>query len=155
KLFAEARGAREAIAQLSRKIGNPGVIEQAVLSGVFGAHDALKREEAATRLGARLNQFLSADESKWQVEATSKGLSLNRKRRGLTHTFLLNEEMLQSAEGRKLEQAGTILRGGFEKPPTLIIKGKEKAALSGPLSFVEQVFSEARHGTTIQRYKGL
>jgi DNA gyrase subunit B len=89
------------------------------------------------------------------VEATSKGFSLTRKRRGLNHVFVFNEEMMQSAEGRKLEQAAAILRGGFEKPPTLVVKGKDKGALSGPLSFVDNVFAEARSGTSIQRYKGL
>jgi DNA gyrase subunit B len=155
KLFAEARGAREAIAHLSRKSGNPALIEQAVLAGAFSAHDPLKREEAAARLNQRLNHYLSADESRWQVEVTAKGFSLTRKRRGLSHVFMLNEELMQTAEGRKLEAAATVLRGGFENPATLLIKDKEKAKLSGPLSFVEQVFAEARHGTSIQRYKGL
>ncbi|HVY13052.1 MAG TPA: DNA gyrase subunit B, partial [Alphaproteobacteria bacterium] len=155
KLFAEARSAREAIEHLARKNATPAIIEQAVLAGTFTAHDPLKREEAAGQLSQRLNQHLSADESRWQVEATNKGFSLTRKRRGLTHVFLLGEDMLQSAEGRKLEAAAPILRGAFEKPPGLMIKGKDKGAVSGPLALVEQVFAEARHGATIQRYKGL
>ncbi|MBI3420299.1 MAG: DNA topoisomerase (ATP-hydrolyzing) subunit B [Proteobacteria bacterium] len=155
KLFAEARAAREAILHLSRKNATPAILEQAALSGAFTAQDALKREEAAGRMLARLNQHLSADESRWQVEATAKGFSLTRKRRGLSHVFVLGAEMMQSAEGRKLEQASALLQGAFSVPPMLIVKGKEKGALTGPLAFVEQVFAEARSGTAIQRYKGL
>jgi DNA gyrase subunit B len=155
KLFSESHASRDAINTIARKTATPAIIEQVALAGGFSATDPLKREEVAQRLMQRLNGSLGADESRWTVEVTAKGFALNRKRRGLNHTFQITQEMMQSAEGRRLDQALPVLRGAFEVPPMLVVKGKEKGPVSGPLSFVDGVFAEARNGTAIQRYKGL
>ncbi|MBY0429420.1 MAG: DNA topoisomerase (ATP-hydrolyzing) subunit B [Alphaproteobacteria bacterium] len=153
KIFAESLNARAAIEGLNRKINFAGVIEQAGMAGVFG--DAKKRDAAIATLNARLKAILADKETSWQAEQTQAGVTVTRNKRGIKHIYLLDNDMLGSSDARKLDVATTELRKHLEKPATLLVKGKDKNAINGPLELVEQVFAEARSGMAIQRYKGL
>ncbi len=153
KLFADALQARAAIGHLDRKINYAGVIEQAGMSGVFG--DAKKRDAAIAVLNTRLKAILADKETSWLVEQTQGGVAVTRNKRGIKHLYLLDNDMLASSDARKLDGTTTELRKYLEQPATLLVKGKDKQAVTGPIGFVEQVFSEARSGMAIQRYKGL
>jgi DNA gyrase subunit B len=153
KVFAEARAAKELMESLNRKISNISLIEQAMLSGLFG--ESQQRDAALEKMVARLNQHMAGDESQWRAENVAGGISVVRVRRGVVHTFVFDQDMLGSKDARKLEQSGAALRGIFSGPVALMIKGKDKGQAGGPVAMVDQVFSEARSGMTIQRYKGL
>jgi DNA gyrase subunit B len=153
KLFAEALNAKAAVENLNRKINHAGVIEQAGMAGVFG--DAKKRDAAIVTLNARLKAILSDKETSWSAEMTPAGVTVTRNKRGIKHAYLLDNDMLASGDARKLDGATTELRKHLEKAATLLVKGKDKNAVTGPLGLVEQVFAEARSGMAIQRYKGL
>ncbi len=153
KLFNESLAARGAVENLNRKINHAGVIEQAGMAGVFG--DAKKREAAVATLNARLKDILSDKETSWSAELNQAGVVVTRNKRGIKHAYILDNDMLGSGDARKLDVATTELRKHLEKPATLLVKGKDKNEITGPLGLVEHVFAEARSGMAIQRYKGL
>lgn len=158
KLFNESLAARGAIENLNRKLSHESVIEQAALSGIFGAGvfgDAKKREAAVVTLNARLKEILADKETNWSAEANPSGVVVTRNKRGIKHAYVLDNDMLGSGDARKLDTATTDLRKHLEKPATLLVKGKDKNEITGPLGLVEHVFAEARSGMAIQRYKGL
>ena len=124
-----------------------------MLAGLFG--DAKTREAAAAQTAERLNAYAGGEESSWTVQAEASRVKIVRNRRGVNHEFVLEKDVLMSAEARKLEQLGAILRGALGAPVQLMIRGKDKGSVNGPVAMVAQVFAEARSGMTIQRYKGL
>jgi DNA gyrase subunit B len=153
KIFEAARVARDSITTLNRKIGHQLLIEQAALTGLFG--NSQSREQAATSCAEKLNSLTAHDESHWTIESVDAGLKVERMRRGVKHSFMLDNDMLGSGEARKLDALSVDLRPIFTAAATLHIKGKDKGRINGPVSLVDQVFAEARAGMTIQRYKGL
>lgn len=154
KMLTEARAAREAIESLSRKLGQPFIIEQAALSGLL-ASDAKGRDEAVKKLANRLAQCASDRESLWKAESAPRGVAVTREKRGIPHVTLLDEELLGSGEARRLATLLSSWRTTLEKPAQLLLRSKEKGAVTGPLSLVSQIFAEVRNSMTIQRYKGL
>jgi len=152
-MFEQARQAKEAMESMQRKVSHLQLIEQAALSGLFG--EAANRKAAADYMGKRLNKYCSTDESEWTVEMAGEAVRITRLRRGLTHIFTFDADLLASAEARKLEQLAAALREPLSAPAQLMIKTKEKGSINGIAALVDTVFAEARSGMTIQRYKGL
>jgi DNA gyrase subunit B len=152
-LFAQARTARETIDNLARRMPNIGLLEQAAMAGVFG--ELKDHEPMALQFAARLNATLGDVDTQYQVEAGTKGFAVTRIRRGIPSITVLDDDLLASSDGRRLEAAVASWRKNFDKPVKLLVKGKEKATVTGPVQLVSAVFTEARSGMAIQRYKGL
>jgi DNA gyrase subunit B len=153
KLFAEALNARAAVEGLNRKLNHAGVLEQAAMSGVFG--DAAKRTQSTATLNDRLKTILADKETSWMAEEMVGGVAVTRNRRGIKHNFMLDGDMMASSDARRLNTATVELRAKLTQSATLLMKGKDKNTINGPLGLVEQIFAEARSGMAIQRYKGL
>jgi DNA gyrase subunit B len=155
KFFEEARAAKAAIDNLGRKIGDARIIEAALMAGVTAATDNAARAATLAPLVEGLNKYAGGKDIIWNAEARDSGIRLTCTRRGLPHHFNLGEELLKSGEARRLEQAGASSRKWLGAAARLMVKGKEKSAVTGPTSLVKLVFEEARSGLAIQRYKGL
>jgi DNA gyrase subunit B len=158
KMAETARSMKAAISALNRKVGNLAVIEQAAIAGALAVGltvDATKAGEAAAYVAKRLDKLMPEAERGWQGVATAEGgLQFTRKYRGVTHSYLLDADVLRSTEARRLDTMAGDLQTWFQAPGKLVHKDKT-TVLSGPVALVDQIMELGRTGVTIQRYKGL
>ena len=161
KMAEQARAMRSAIQALARKVGHPAIIEQAAIAGALAAGltgDATQAAGAATYVAKRLDTLLPANERGWLGEADKTaphvGMVFSRSRRGVTTRVNLDADTLRSTEALRLDGMANDLQAWFKLPAKLTIKDKE-TAITGPVALVDAIIEQARHGLTIQRYKGL
>ncbi|HEV7368435.1 DNA topoisomerase (ATP-hydrolyzing) subunit B [Arenibaculum sp.] len=159
-LVEQARAVRGPIETLARKIGGQAVVEQAAIASALGADllaDELRASGAASAVAARLNRLPNADGTSggWTGEATPDAIYLFRTRRGVTHRYMLDTDLLNSAEARRLAALPDAFRTRFGTHARLLLKEKELRLVTGPTALLEAVLEHGRHGASIQRYKGL
>jgi DNA gyrase subunit B len=154
----DARGLRQPIQQIARKIGNQNLVEQAAIAAVLNPaalSDARLAGEAAAYLARRLDALTTEDERGWEGYAGEAGVTVFRVLRGVRQTHTLSPDVLRGAEARRLDQAAAELQARYMKPGKLRHKDKVVATVNGPLSLFDAVIEQGRKGLTIQRYKGL
>ncbi|OYW75922.1 MAG: DNA gyrase subunit B, partial [Asticcacaulis sp. 32-58-5] len=124
-------------------------IEQAALSGLFGANPDL--ELAARRLDRRNED----GDGPWSVVTGEAGSYVfSRIRRGVTERIVLDEGLLHSADARRLAERAQTLGEAYAEPS--VFRRKDKSTdIRGPLDLVAAVLDAGRKGLSIQRYKGL
>jgi DNA gyrase subunit B len=158
ELIERARGMKNTIQSLSRKVEHPFIVEQAAIAGALSAaltENTTQAADAATSIAKRLDALLPPKERGWKGEATPKGgMMLSRFRHGVTHRYTLDADTLRSAEARKLDGASADLKEWFQSPAKMLIKEKE-TLLVGPMSLVDAVWGHGKQGLSVQRYKGL
>ncbi len=154
----DSRAERQQIQQIARKVGNEMLVEQAAIIGALSPatlSDARQAGEVAAYLARRMDLLSPESERGWDGEAGESGLVISRMLRGVLQRHLLSNDMLRSAEARRLDQAAAILQQRFAKPGRLVHKDKQVAVVNGPISLFDAVVEQGRKGLTIQRYKGL
>ena len=157
-LVDEARQARGLMLPLARKIGNLALVEQAAIAGALNAErlaDPARAAEIATQVAQRLDTLSPMLERGWYGQATpGRGLSVERVLRGVAERYVLEGQMIVSAEARRLDAMAADLKAAYDQPGKFALGGRE-AIITGPVSLVEAVLAEGRRGVTVQRYKGL
>ncbi len=124
-------------------------IEQAALAGVLGNSDDLV--EAARRLGL----YAEEGDGPWTGStAEFGGYSFSRVKRGVTEKIVLDEQLLHSADARRLAERASKLSETFSGPATYRRRDRS-TTVRGPLDLVSAIFEAGRRGLSIQRYKGL
>jgi DNA gyrase subunit B len=154
----DSRTERQQIQQIARKVGNEMLVEQAAIIGALSPatlSGAERAGEVASYLARRLDRLSPASERGWEGEANEGGLIISRMLRGVLQRHVLSNDLLRSAEARRLDQAAGLLQQRFAKPGRLIHKDKQIAVVNGPISLFDAVVEQGRKGLTIQRYKGL
>ena len=141
-LLEEARALQSAVATLARYTGNATVVEQAALS------------DSAEDLAGRLNAITGTQQWTAASRQPEGGLAVTQQRYGLTETFTLTTEQLQSADGRRLADAGASLATRYGRPAILKTSRGEQT-IHGPLALLEAVLERGRQGVEVKRYKGL
>lgn len=75
--------------------------------------------------------------------------------RGVGEVIRLVSDLIRSPDARRLHGYHAWLSENFAGPGKLMNKGKDVATITGPVDLLDFVFSTARKGLQIQRYKGL
>ena len=81
-------------------------------------------------------------------------IALSETIHGVTHDYRLNLEFFESPEYHSILAIGDKLRG-FIGNGAYVQRGERKQAISSFADVVDWLFTEARRGQSIQRYKGL
>ena len=125
-------------------------IEQAALAGLLGASDNLAEGSR------RLDLYAEEGDGAWSGEtaALGGGYVFQRARRGVSERIVLDEQMLHSADARRLAERASKLSEIFSSPATF--RRRERShTVRGPLDLASVIFESGRRGLAIQRYKGL
>ena len=143
-----ARQAKANIERLSAR-APAFAIEQAALSGLLGNSDDLV--EGARRL----DLYAEEGDGAWSGEtAQGGGYVFQRIKRGVSEKIVLDDQMLHSADARRLAERARKLSETFSGPATFRRRDRVHT-VRGPLDLVSAVFESGRRGLSIQRYKGL
>jgi DNA gyrase subunit B len=155
----KARLMKNAISNISHKIGNRTIVEQAAIAGALSAEilsDPAKIEEAGKAVANRLNTILPACEQGWEsMIAPNDGILFSRTKMGVTTRFTIDPDTIKSAEARRLCGMMEDLRAWFLSPAQFVVRERSPIALAGPCELIDAIIAEGRHNLTIQRYKGL
>ena len=147
-LVQEARAAKSAIDRLSAR-APAFAVEQAALAGLFGESPEL---DAAA---ARLDLYAEETDGRWSGEpAETGGFVFSRTRRGVSERVVLDEQLLGSADARRLAERAAALAERFAGVATYRRKDVVRT-VRGPLDLFAAVVEAGRKGLSIQRYKGL
>ena len=146
-----AQTARQAKANIDRLSARAPAfaIEQAALAGLLGNSDDLV--EGARRL----DLYAEEGDGAWTGErAVGGGYLFNRVKRGVSEKIVLDDQMLHSADARRLAERAAKLSATFAQ--SAVFRRRERThTIRGPLDLVTAVFESGRRGLSIQRYKGL
>ena len=124
-------------------------IEQAALAGLLGNSDDLA--EGARRL----DLYAEEGDGVWSGEPGQIGSYIfQRSKRGVSERIVLDEQMLHSADARRLGERAARLAETFATAATFRRRDRSQP-VRGPLDLVAAVFDSGRRGLAIQRYKGL
>ena len=153
-----ARRAKALMTPLLQHLGNPDVIEQAAILGVFkpellAAGD--QSREVAQIIARRLDGLAERYERGWSSDVRDDGAFVfKRTLRGVTATHVIDGALMRSAEARRLDELAATFQAQYERPGTLTVKDNDYR-ITGPLRLVAAIMEEGGRGVTIQRYKGL
>lgn len=131
----------------------PGVlVEQASLAGAL--HSTAGQAEAE-KTAMRMNRIAEEGEDTWQASFVDGELVLERVVRDVEEKLILDKQLLQSADARKLSDRVDPLLELFSERSVLRHEKGGEVDVYGPVSLVDAVLSSGAKGLTIQRYKGL
>ena len=131
----------------------PGVlVEQAALAGAL--HSTAGQGEAE-KTAMRMNRIAEEGEDTWQASFVDGELVLERVVRDVEEKLILDKQLLQSADARKLSDRVDPLLELFSERSVLRHEKGGEVDVFGPVSLVDAVLSSGAKGLTIQRYKGL
>ncbi|WP_085615411.1 DNA topoisomerase (ATP-hydrolyzing) subunit B [Thalassospira alkalitolerans] len=151
-----ARKAKGLLEPLSVKLPIS-ILEQAVLAGALNPallDDDQKRQDAADILAKRLDALAEDFDRGWKGEATMDEIVMWRMLRGVEERYVIDGNILRSAETRAMAGLLTELRDLFENSAEFGAKDKTWK-ISGPVDLVNAVMEYGRRGISFQRYKGL
>ncbi len=151
-----ARKAKGLLEPLSVKLPIS-ILEQAVLAGALNPallDDDQKRQDAADVLAKRLDALAEDFDRGWKGEATMDEIVMWRMLRGVEERYVIDGNILRSAETRAMAGLLTELRDLFENSAEFGAKDKTWK-ISGPVDLVNAVMEYGRRGISFQRYKGL
>ena len=155
----QARRAAQLMQPLISKVGNCHVIEQSAIAGVLNPEliaDPERAREAAAYIARRLDLLSDQSEQGWEgIPQDDGGLAFRRTVRGVTQRYLIDGDLIRSAEARRLDQFALDLQSRYgAKHASLRTKGGE-IRVPGPISLFDEIMALGRKGISIQRYKGL
>ena len=155
----QARRAAQLMQPLISKVGNRHVVEQAAIAGVLNPEmisDPERAREAASYIARRLDLLSDPSEQGWEgAPQDDGGLAFQRTVRGVTQRYLIDGDLIRSAEARRLDQLARDLQVRYgAKHASLRIKDEE-VRVPGPIALFDEVMALGRKGISIQRYKGL
>jgi len=147
----------KAVEQLSMRVNQRDVLEQAAIAGLLNIQ-YLNNADAADYLAKRLDQISDPLEKGWQGkcadDSSNPALVISRTLRGVSETYYLDSKLVGTAEARRLDRDAAELQALFGKKSKLISNTQEKP-ISGPLALLELTMNQGRKGAQIARYKGL
>lgn len=157
KLVKQAYLMALATESLSHRIGNKKATEQAIVSGAFDITklvDITSVKAATEKVVGRLNKL---DGKGWSAEVigSGPGFRLIHSHRGVVHTYNFTEEVLKSADARRISEAIAGDLQTYAEDGMLMHKDKEIAIVNSPVSLLEGIVDIGKQGLSIQRYKGL
>ncbi|HAU29190.1 MAG TPA: DNA topoisomerase (ATP-hydrolyzing) subunit B [Rhodospirillaceae bacterium] len=157
-LVDDAHVVKLCLPNIVQAVGHAGIVEQAFLSGAFvpgiladEKMSAKVVEEVVVRLNAMEDEFSKG----WSGEAQVDGFAFQRTLRGVTEKYVMDADVFDHPESRRLAGLLTRLAGVFDGALRLVQKERELAVVRGPVLLFDAVIEAGRKGLSIQRYKGL
>ncbi|MBI08871.1 MAG: DNA topoisomerase (ATP-hydrolyzing) subunit B [Rhodospirillaceae bacterium] len=155
----QARRAAHLMQPLISKVGNRHVIEQSAIAGVLNPtliSDPERAREAAAYIARRLDMLSDASDQGWEgVPQDDGGLAFQRTVRGVTQRYLIDGDLIRSAEGRRLDQLALDLQARYGAKHAILRVKDEEIRIPGPITLFDEIMALGRKGISIQRYKGL
>ncbi|MDH3231323.1 MAG: DNA topoisomerase (ATP-hydrolyzing) subunit B [Alphaproteobacteria bacterium] len=153
-----ARIVKHRLEQPARKVGNWDIVEQAAVAGVLNPQvlsDSDQATEAARYVARRLDELSEPVERGWVGEAAPDGgLTFSRTLRSVPEHYLIDGNLIRSAEARQLDAMAAELQAVYTKPAMLALKDQE-TRIWGPVGLIDAIMAHGRKGIDVQRYKGL
>ena len=147
-LVQTARGAKANIERLAAR-APAFAVEQAALAGLLGSSQDYA---AAAR---RLDLYAEEGDGPWSAEpGDAGGVVFSRVKRGVSERIVLDEQLLNAADARRLSERSTSLAEIFSAPARFSRRDRT-SVVRGPIDLVNAVMDAGRRGLSIQRYKGL
>jgi DNA gyrase subunit B len=164
----DARAAAHLMEPLIRKVGDKNVVEQAAIAGALNPEILINPDQtadAAAYIAQRLDALADPLARGWAGEVREEGgFMFSLTLRGVTRRFIVDGDLIRSAEARRLDQLASEFQRQFgAKAATLRATGAKdeskgvasEISISGPIELFDQVMKLGRKGISIQRYKGL
>ena len=159
KLINLSKQVQKLINQLTRRIDNHLVIEQAAVIAALkpeSLNDSKIGNELANYLELRLNTI----EGKiWSVSYEKNKLLITKAKRGVSERYLIDQEFLITPESQSLNEMRKILMDNFgilKNGTAGILKtNNNEFKINGPIDLIEKVLEIGKLGAQINRYKGL
>jgi DNA gyrase subunit B len=155
-----ARQAREivhAIGSLNTRYNRQLVEHAAIARGLDPQvlADPTTAAEVARRIAVRLDQISDEVERGWQGRPDENGgLTFTRVIRGVAESHMIDAQLMNSADARKIRTLVERLDGLYEGVGKLTRKD-QSFDIFGPSTLFEAVTTTGRKGLSLQRYKGL
>ena len=147
-----------AINALAKKI-DVSLIERLAISGALSSsllEDKEKASIVANFVSKALNKFAKPGEDGWSGDYNEANKEYNFKhdRRGVVSEYIIDSDMLNSSDARKLEKHATELQETYFNGAKL--KNDDNVYdIGGPTDLYSKAIELGRKGLSIQRYKGL
>lgn len=147
-----------AINALAKKI-DVNLIERLAISGALSSsllEDKEKASIVADFVSKALNKFAKPGEDGWSGDYNEANKEYNFKhdRRGVVSEYIIDSDMLNSSDARKLEKHATELQETYFNGAQLKYDDNVYD-IGGPTDLYSKAIELGRKGLSIQRYKGL
>ncbi len=157
-LILSAKKQYYSIKSLSKTI-NINLIERMAISGALDVallDDSEKAKVVVEFVAKSLNKFAIAGEDGWEgiYVQDDKKYIFKHDRRGVISEYIIDKNILNSSDARKLEKDAAELQETYFSGAKLI-KGEDSYNISGPSELYKTSIELGRKGLGIQRYKGL
>ncbi len=157
ELVNQGRQVRNLLGRMTSRVPQR-LLEQVAIAGGLNPEVLASTTEASDKVqyvAQRLDRIEHEAERGWQGKAREDGaLEFFRTVRGVTETYVIDAQVVHSAEARRLDTMATELAATFQKAGKLTIKDQEHV-IRGPVGLVNTFMTAGRKGIAIQRYKGL
>jgi len=134
------------------------LIEQLAIAGAFNSDVLSNTEQAqdvADYVATRMNIVSDELEQGWSGRpGETGGLVFEREYRGVIEQYVVDAQLLDSAEARALDGLAAELQAHYARPATLRHKD-DSYKTSSPLELLKTIKKIGGRGIAIQRYKGL
>jgi DNA gyrase subunit B len=158
EVLEDARKAKRFVEPLARRVGDIGVVEQTAIAGALNAAvlgDPAQATQAADYIAKRLDALADPLERGWVgAPSSAGGLVFTRTLRGVKRVCEIDNALVRSVEGRRLDEMAGVLQRFYGRYPTLHAKDEE-IRISGPVELIDKVMELGKKGIGVQRYKGL
>lgn len=151
----DLRKVEQALDHLQHKAGNAYALEHAAIAGAFS--EEVPSKDIADAIATRLKQIDTAmgRPRKWDVKALQNlGYQIIGVERGVKQECTISLEALRSTEAQRIKSKQEIVFDLLAAGGHLVFKDKT-LPIYGISDLIQNVFSFARKGLSIQRYKGL
>jgi len=159
KLLRLSKTVQKLVDQLTRRIDNRLVIEQAAVIAALKSEalmDLGLGKEIAKYLELRLNTI---EPNYWHVKYVESCLRISKSHRGIEEKFIIDNEFLVTPEAKSLNEMRKELMNNFgllkNGSAGLLKSGDNEYKINGPIDLIERVLELGKQGTQINRYKGL
>jgi len=148
---ASARGVKLSVDRLTARA--PGfALEAAALAGALVLEPS---EEAVKTAAERLNAVADEGEDGWTARLGEEyQLIFQREVRGVTETVVLDANLRESPEAKRLSERAQAIAGDYTGPAVFAPKSGA-VRIHSPSQLVDAVTTSGAKGMKIQRYKGL
>ena len=159
KLLNLSKNVQKLVDQLTRRIDNRLVIEQAAVIAALkpeSINDPSIGNEIAKYLELRLNTI---EPNYWKVDYKKNCLNILKSQRGIVEKYIIDSDFLITPEAKSLNQMRKELMNNFgllKNGAAGILKSSDdQFKINGPIDLIEKVLEIGKSGTQINRYKGL
>ena len=135
------------------------IVEQMAIRGLFNPEilkDKAALQAELNKMAQRLDTLEAEYDRGWKAELNEEGsVVFYRVLRGVKEEHVIGANILESPEGKVLNDMHEFLTENFAQSSKLTTKALGEKRVDGPVSLMNAVTAAGKKGISIQRYKGL